>query len=91
MAGKTENAVALVASLAATQVAKKIAETTWKASASKEPPNDPTDPDVELREALVWAIVSSLMVAVARTLIARRLSRKERRRALVTGAVTGQR
>lgn len=88
MAGTVHNAVALGASLGATTVAKKIAESTWKASAGKEPPADPTDPEVELREAMVWAIVSGLMVAVMRTLVARRLSRKDRRRAVVTNAVS---
>jgi hypothetical protein len=88
MAGTVQNAVALGASLGATAVAKKIADATWKASAGKEPPADPTDPEVELREALVWAIVSGLLVAVMRTLVARRLSRKDRRRAMVSGAVS---
>jgi hypothetical protein len=89
MAGTMHNAVALGASLGATSVAKKIADVAWKASAGKEPPADPTDPEVELREALVWAIVSGLLVAVLRTLVARRLSRNERRRAIVSGAVKG--
>lgn len=87
MAGTMQNAVALGASLGATAVAKKIADATWKASAGKEPPADPTDPEVELREAMIWALVSSITVAVMRTLVARRLSRKDRRRAIVTGAV----
>lgn len=88
MAGTVQNAVALGASLGATAVAKKIAEKTWKASAGKEPPADPTDPEVELREALVWAVVSGLLMAVMRTLVARRLSRKDRRRAVVSNAVS---
>jgi hypothetical protein len=87
MAGTMHNAVALGASLGATAVAKKIADVTWKASSGKEPPADPTDPEVELREALIWAIVSGLIVSTIRTLVARRLSRKERRLAVVTGAV----
>lgn len=87
MAGTMHNAVALGASLGATQVAKKIADVTWKKSAGKEPPADPTDPEVELGEALVWAIVSGLLVATIRTLVARRLSRNDRRQALVSGAV----
>jgi hypothetical protein len=87
MAGTMHNAVAFGASLGATQVAKKIADVTWKASAGKEPPADPTDPEVELREALVWAIVSGLLVSTLRVLVARRLSRKDRRQAVVSGAV----
>ncbi len=91
MAGKMENGVALVASLGATAVAKKVADATWKASAGKEPPKDPTDPDVQLREALVWAVISGLTVSVARTLMARRLSRKDRRQARVSDAVAQDR
>lgn len=88
MSGKSENAVAMVAALAAVAVAKKAAGATWKMGAGKEPPSDPADPDVELREAMVWAVVSGVFVSVLRTAMARRLARPERRKARVAQAVS---
>lgn len=87
MAGKTQNVVALVTTLGVTAVAKKVADATWKASAGKEPPTDPADPDIEFREALVWAVVSGALISVARMLMARRLAKSERRKARVATAV----
>ncbi len=88
MAGKSQNVVALVATLGATAVAKKIADKTWKVSAGKEPPTDPSDPDVEFREAIVWAVISGTAVSVARMLIARRMARSDRRKARVAELVS---
>jgi hypothetical protein len=87
MSGKMQNVVALAATLGATAVAKKAADATWKASAGKEPPTDPADPDVELREAIVWAIISGTAISVARMLIARRMAQTDRRKAKVAKAV----
>ena len=44
MAGKSQNVVALVATLGATAIAKKIADKTWKMGAGKEPPTTPRIP-----------------------------------------------
>ena len=79
MAGKKQNISALVMTLAATAVAKKIADTTWKIGAGKEPPTDPADPDIELREAVVWAVVSGAIISLVRMAISRRFAKKERR------------
>ena len=79
MAGKKQNISALVMTLAATAVAKKIADTTWKIGAGKEPPTDPADPDIELREAVVWAVVSGAIISLVRLGISRRFAKKERR------------
>lgn len=79
MAGKKQNISALVLTLAATAVAKKIADATWKIGAGKEPPTDPADPDIELREAVVWAIVSGAIISLVRMFISRRFAKKERR------------
>ena len=87
MAGKAQNVVALVATLGVTAVAKKAVDATWKiGSKGKEPPTDPADPDVEIREALVWAVVSGSAISVARMFLARRLARNERRTSRVTKA-----
>ena len=82
MSGKTENAVALISTLGATAVAKKAIDATWKlGSRGKTPPTDPADPDIEIREAIVFAILSGAAVSVVRLFIARKLAQKERREA----------
>lgn len=53
-------------------VAKKAVNTTWKAATGKEPPANPADPDVDLWEAVAWAVVSGTLIALARMLAARR-------------------
>ena len=80
MSGKTENAVALVSTLGATALAKKAVDATWKlGSRGKTPPTDPADPDIELREAIVFAVISGAVISVVRLFIARKLAEKERR------------
>jgi hypothetical protein len=80
MAGKAQNAVALGATLAATAVARKIADSVWKmGSGGKTPPTDPSDPDIEIREAILFAVISGALISVARTFLARRLAQNERR------------
>ena len=82
MSGKAENAVALISTLGATAVAKKAVDATWKVgSRGKTPPTDPADPDIELREAIVFAVLSGAVISVVRLFIARKLAQKERREA----------
>ena len=84
MSGKTENVVALVSTLGATALAKKAVDATWKlGSRGKTPPTDPADPDIELREAIVFAVLSGAAISVVRLFIARKLAKKERREARV--------
>ncbi len=84
MSGKADNVVALISTLGATALAKKAVDTTWKVgSKGKTPPTDPADPDVELREAIVFALLSGAAVSVVRLFIARKLAQKERREARV--------
>lgn len=84
MSGKADNVVALISTLVATAVAKKTLDTTWKVgSKGKTPPTDPADPDIELREAVVFAVLSGAVISVARLLIARKLAQKGRREARV--------
>lgn len=89
MSGKTQNAVALAATLGATAVAKKAVDATWKMSSGKTPPTDPADPEIRMREAIVWAVLSGAAVSVARVLMARRLARSERRKAAVGAVLPG--
>ena len=88
MSGKAQNVVALVGTLGVTAITKKAIDATWKVgSGGKEPPTDPADPDVEIREAVVWAVISGAAISVARMFLARRLARNERRQTRVTKAV----
>lgn len=88
MAGKAENAIALASTLAAVAVTKKVVDATWKVgSGGKTPPTDPTDPDVELREAITWAVLSGVAISLTRLFMARRLARGDRRKNRVVKAV----
>lgn len=64
--------LSLVAALGAASVAKKTLDTSWRAATGKNPPANPADPDVELREAIAWAVVSGTIIALARMLATRK-------------------
>ena len=64
--------LSLVAVLGAAAVAKKGLHTGWKAATGKNPPANPADPDVEVKEAVVWAAVSGALIGLARMFAARR-------------------
>ena len=84
MAGKSQNVVAIVLTLGVTAVTKQVVDRIWKlGSGGKTPPTDPADPDVELREAVVWAVFSGAIISVVRMFLARRLAREERRESRV--------
>lgn len=62
----------LVSALGAAAVAKKALNTSWKAATGKVPPENPADPDVQMREAIAWAVASGTFVALARMLAQRK-------------------
>ncbi len=62
----------LVAAIGAAAVAKKVVTTGWRAATGKNPPANPADPDVDVREAVLWAAVSGTLIALARMLATRR-------------------
>jgi hypothetical protein len=69
---KVWTAFSMVAVLGSAAVAKKALNTSWKAATGKNPPANPADPDVEVREAMVWALVSGALIGLARMAAARR-------------------
>lgn len=69
---KVWSAFSLVAALGAAAVARKTANTSWKAATGKKPPENPADPDVEIWEAVAWAVVTGAFIAVARMLAQRK-------------------
>jgi hypothetical protein len=62
----------LVSVVGAAAVTKKALNTSWKAATGKTPPANPADPDVDVKEAVAWAIVSGAAVGLARMAAARR-------------------
>lgn len=61
-----------VAAVAATMVARKLAEKVWVTTTGKTPPNEPESPDVHWAEAIGWSLVSGTTVAIARLLATRK-------------------
>jgi hypothetical protein len=78
MDAKSSNFIGLATALGANAFAKRAVDTTWKLGAGKKPPTDPTDPDVRLREALLWALLSGAVMGVTRMWVSRHLARSAR-------------
>src|SRR4051795_8524999 len=79
--GRLWTVFSLVSALGAAALAKKALDTGWKAATGKHPPENPADPDVQMREAVAWAVVSGTFVALARMLAQRRAASYYRRSA----------
>ena len=71
----------VVSALMAAALAKKALDTGWKAATGKHPPENPADPDVQMGEAIAWAVASGTFVALARMLAQRRAADYYRRSA----------
>jgi Protein of unknown function (DUF4235) len=71
----------LMSALLAAALAKKTLDAGWKAATGKRPPENPADPDVQMGEAIAWAVVSGTFVATARMLAQRRAANYYRRSA----------
>ena len=69
---KVWSVFSLVAALGAAAMAKKGLNTSWRAATGKNPPANPADPDVDIWEAVAWAVVSGTLVALARMLATRK-------------------
>lgn len=55
-----------IAAVLAAGVAERGARTAWTAATGKEPPVTPEDPDIDWREAIGWAVLSGVLIGVAR-------------------------
>ena len=69
---KAFGALSLLATLAAVALAKKATDTTWRAATGKNPPVNPADPDVDMTEAVLWAVFSGTAIGLVRMLVQRR-------------------
>ncbi|MGO8961587.1 MAG: DUF4235 domain-containing protein [Streptosporangiaceae bacterium] len=79
MAGKqggSSRAVNALTGAAAAFGARKLITFGWKKLTGKEPPEHPEDPQVALREALIWGIVLGATVSTARMLAMRATMRR---------------
>ena len=64
--------------LAAVAVTKKAIDLGFKVVTGKEPPAHPEDPDVTGKDAIAWALASSVGVAVAQLLASRAAAKRWR-------------
>ncbi len=62
----------LAAALLGATVARKSVTKAWQAATGKNPPANPADPDVDMWEAVLWAVASGTAVQLARMLATRR-------------------
>ena len=69
---KAFGAFSVAAALVAAAVAKKAIDKSWTVATGKKPPENPADPDVDVWEAVSWAVVSGMAVGLARMLAQRR-------------------
>ena len=76
MAGKrgdlASQAMLMVGGIVAANMARKVVPVVWTAATGKPAVDDPNDPDVATRDALVYSILTAVAVAVGRTLVSRR-------------------
>ena len=68
--------VSAVAAMAAAFVARKVLTFAWTKATGKEPPTHPEDPQVALREALSWSMLTGVTVEAARLLATRAAARR---------------
>jgi hypothetical protein len=80
VAGTSKTVVQVAGMLVSGALAKKAVDATWRLGAGRKPPSDPTDPDVAVREAVLWAVLSGAAVGLARMMVDRRLVASARRR-----------
>lgn len=62
----------LASALLAGALVRKALDRSWKTATGKNPPANPADPDVDLKEALLWATVSGTAIGIGRMLAGRK-------------------
>jgi hypothetical protein len=69
---KIWTAFSLASALTAAAMAKKTLDKSWTLATGRKPPENPADPDVEIWEAVTWAVASGIAVGLAKMLAQRR-------------------
>jgi hypothetical protein len=64
-------AIGALSGMAAAKFARKAITTGWKRTVGGEPPTNPASPSTTWTEALAWAALSGVAVAVARLIVQR--------------------
>jgi hypothetical protein len=72
----TTRITSAAAAMAAAFVARKVITLAWTKATGKEPPMHPEDPQVGLREALSWSMLTGVTVEAARLLATRAAARR---------------
>jgi hypothetical protein len=67
-----------IAAFAAAWVARKLIALAWTRATGKEPPVHPEDLDVDLKEALGWAVVTGVAMETARLVATRAATKRVR-------------
>ncbi len=68
----------MAAAFAAAFVARKLITFVWTKTTGKEPPVSPEDPEVGMKEALGWAVVTGVGLEAARLLATRAATKQVR-------------
>ncbi|KAA5542792.1 DUF4235 domain-containing protein [Roseiconus nitratireducens] len=74
-----ENALAFVAAMGATFLARNALQAGWKQTFDEVPPKNPASHEVQWREALLWGAVSGALIGIARIASRRASSHAYRR------------
>lgn len=75
MGNMTWKLLSLGAALAASAVARKVTDGTWKFVSGGDSPTNPEDPDIEWKEAVAFALVSGAIIGLSRMLANRSAAR----------------
>jgi hypothetical protein len=76
----TTKVAGMAAAFAAAFVARKVITFFWTRITGKAPPVSPEDPDVGIKEALGWAVVTGVGLEAARLLATRAATKQVRAR-----------
>lgn len=63
------------AAVAASFIARKMTDGTWKFVTGSDSPENPEDPDIDIKEAIAFAVLSGALVGLARMLANRQTSK----------------
>jgi len=87
--GSGGKVVSMAAAFVAGNLARRVITVAWKRVTGNEPPTDPKDPDVALKEALGWSVVMGVGMEAARLLATRAVAARMRSAAARAAASTG--
>jgi hypothetical protein len=68
--------VAALATTGAVFLARKVISLLWTRFTGKQPPTDPSDPEVSISEALIWAAIAGITIEGARIFATRATIRR---------------